>query len=190
MKTTPALAGALLALALSGPAGAAEDLSSRVQASKAAVSAFAGSLKGALKGALEKGGPLGAIAACNERAPAIASEQSARHGLAIGRTSLGVRNPANAPDAWERAVLEDFERRRAAGEDAADLVRYEVVETDGRREFRFMKAIPTGEVCLACHGAALAPEVASRLDALYPDDRARGFAVGDLRGAFTVRQPM
>ena len=179
MKTTPALACALLALVVSGPAGAAEDLSSRVQASKAAISAFAGSLKGALKGALQEGGPLGAIAACNERAPAIASEQSARHGLAIGRTSLGVRNPANAPDAWERSVLEDFERRRAAGEDAADLVRYEVVETDGRREFR-----------LACHGAALAPEVASRLDALYPDDRARGFAVGDLRGAFTVRQPM
>jgi len=190
MKTTPVLAGSLLALAMSASAGAAEDLSSRVQASKAAVMAFAGSLKGALKEALEEGGPVRAIAACNERAPAIASEQSARHGLAIGRTSLALRNPANAPDAWERAVLEDFERRRGAGEDAANLVRYEVVETGGRREFRFMKAIPTGEVCLSCHGATLAPEVASRLDALYPDDRARGFAVGDLRGAFTVRQPM
>ena len=87
-------------------------------------------------------------------------------------------------------MLEDFEQRRAAGDDPATLIRYEVVETDGLREFRFMKAIPTGEVCLACHGSNIAPNVSARLDALYPDDRARGFAVGDLRGAFSVRQPM
>jgi hypothetical protein len=36
----------------------------------------------------------------------------------------------------------------------------------------------------------LKPEVVEKLDKYYPDDKARGFQVGDLRGAFTIRQPM
>ena len=49
-----------------------------------------------------------------------------------------------------------------------------------------MKAIPTGEVCLACHGKDINPDVASALDAAYPQDQARGYALGDIRGAFSV----
>ncbi len=66
----------------------------------------------------------------------------------------------------------------------------EVVTQDGKRLFRYMKAIPTREVCLACHGRSLDPAVESTLKELYPEDRARGFSVGDIRGAFTVTQPM
>ena len=189
MTNRAARSAALIALLAWGGAGA-EDLGPRAAASKAAIAAFAGELKAELQSAMKAGGPVKAIAVCNERAPGIAARHSAARDLTLGRTSLKIRNPENAPDAWERAVLEDFERRRDAGEDSATLVRYEVVERGGRREFRLMKAIPTAEVCLACHGATIAPEVAARLDALYPGDRARGFAVGDLRGAFTVRQPM
>ena len=46
------------------------------------------------------------------------------------------------------------------------------------------------EVCTTCHGASVAPDIAAQLDALYPEDRARGYAVGDIRGAFTVVQPL
>ena len=60
---------------------------------------------------------------------------------------------------------------------------------DGRRVFRYMKAIGTQPVCTACHGAAIAPGVAAALDDLYPEDRARGFGVGDIRGAFSIVQP-
>jgi hypothetical protein len=52
-----------------------------------------------------------------------------------------------------------------------------------------MKAIPAGEVCLACHGAAITPEVAAALDAAYPEDQARGYALGDVRRAFSVSKP-
>ena len=182
-------AAVVLALC-AGTAAAEQDLAPRVEASKAAVMAFASSLKGELQAAMKSGGPVEAIAVCNERAPAIAAAQSAEHNLRVGRTSLKVRNPGNAPDAWERAVLEDFEQRLVAGEDPAQLVRAEVVEGADGREFRFMKAIPTGEVCLACHGKEIRPDVAAKLDELYPQDRARGFEPGDLRGAFTVRQRM
>lgn len=184
------IAGVLLVLALFGGATAADDLAPRVAASKAAIKSFGTSLKSELQAAMKAGGPVDAIAVCNEKAPAIAAERSAEHDLTLGRTSLRLRNLDNVPDAWERTVLEDFEKRRAAGADPATLVRSEVVESDGRREFRFMKAIPTATVCLACHGSTIEPAVAAKLDTLYPEDQARGFAEGDLRGAFTVRQPL
>ena len=57
---------------------------------------------------------------------------------------------------------------------------------DGEKEFRFMKAIPAGPVCLACHGTELSPEVSQVLAELYPQDRARGYSPGDIRGAFVV----
>ena len=189
MNRQVSLAAALAAVIVTA-APAAEDLAPRLEASKAAVMGLAKSLKSELEAAMKAGGPVQAIAVCNEEAPEIAAEQSAAHQVYVGRTSLRLRNPENAPDDWEQGVLEDFERRHAAGEAAETLVRYEVVEGEAGPEFRYMKAIPTGEVCLACHGADLRPEVAARLDELYPQDRARGFAVGDLRGAFTVRQPV
>jgi excinuclease UvrABC helicase subunit UvrB len=54
-----------------------------------------------------------------------------------------------------------------------------------------MKAIPTAEKpCLACHGKTLAPQVAARLKELYPDDRATGYAAGEIRGAITLSRPL
>ena len=61
-------------------------------------------------------------------------------------------------------------------------------EKDGKRVFRYMKAIPTGALCLNCHGTTLAPEVAAKLHELYPADAATGFNAGDLRGAFTITE--
>ncbi len=179
-----------LLVVLSAPV-MAEDLAPRVDASRAAIKSFAGNLGGALKAALKKGGPLEAIKVCNSRAMGITREHTEKNGWQIGRTSLKPRNAANAPDAWERSVLERFEARRAAGEDPKKMEYYEVVEQDGRSLFRYMKAIPTAErPCLVCHGSRLEPEVAEALDRRYPQDRARGYRAGDIRGAFTIIQPM
>jgi len=96
----------------------------------------------------------------------------------------------NTPDDWERGVLEKFEQRKAGGEAVDTMAFAEVVATGSGKSFRFMKAIPTGDVCLACHGAAITPEVAAMLDEYYPGDQARGFAAGDIRGAFTLSKPL
>ena len=97
------------------------------------------------------------------------------------------RNTDNSADAWERAVLETFEARKAAGEDPAKLEYVAEVDQGGEATFRYMKAIPTQAVCLACHGGdAVSPEVEAALKRYYPDDQARGFKEGDLRGAFTL----
>lgn len=172
-----------------GPA-LAGGLEERAAAARATAKAFMQSLKGELMQAMQAGGPTNAIAVCNTRAPEIAGTFSAQRGWDVGRTSLKLRNPENAPDKWERQVLERFEARKAAGEDPAKMEHFEVVQQEGKSVFRYMKAIPTAQLCTTCHGGKLAPAVASKLDELYPEDRARGFREGDIRGAFTISQPM
>ena len=51
----------------------------------------------------------------------------------------------------------------------------------------YVEPITIRPACLKCHGETLAPGVAQKIDALYPDDTARGFSEGDFRGLFWVR---
>jgi hypothetical protein len=157
-----------------------------VAAAKAAIQELAGALQAELKSAIQSGGPVSAIEVCNTRALPITRRVSDEQGLNISRVSLRNRNPANQPNEWQAAVLEDFENQKAAGKDVGSLVWSDTVEVDGGQEFRFMKAIPTGDVCLLCHGAQLAPGVSQVLTELYPEDKATGFSMGDIRGAFVV----
>lgn len=144
-----------------------------------------------LQSEMDRGGPVGAIAACNEKAPAMARQASEQTGWAIRRVSLRNRNPRAVPDAWERAALEEFDRIAAARGTLAPIEKTEVVTgPDGRREQRYLRALPTQELCVACHGATeqMSPEVRARLQALYPADRATGYRVGDVRGALALRR--
>lgn len=156
---------------------------------KALIRGFATELQGELKAALAEGGPTHAIPVCSEVAPAIAARLSRESGALVRRVSLKVRNPQGLPDAWEQAVLRDFDRRLAEGEAAADLARAETVEEPTGRFLRVMKAIPTGPVCLACHGEQIDPAVEAVLAQRYPHDVARGYTLGQVRGAFSVKMP-
>lgn len=169
-------------------------LKQRAAESRMVVKEFMGELKGELGRAMKAGGPVEAINVCHKVAPSIAKAQSVKHGWEVGRTSLKTRNPDNAPDAWEKEVLMAFEKRAAAGENPAEMAHFEVVERDGKRFFRFMKAIgmpPLNKApCLKCHGENIDPNIAAKLDELYPGDMARGYKPGMIRGAFTITQPM
>jgi len=180
--------GVLCAMALA-PAAHAETSSDDKEA-QAIVKDFFTRLKAELQDAMKAGGPVHAIFVCRDRAPAIAQELSDATGWQVGRTSLKLRNPAlNAPDGWEEHVLLEFEQRKTAGEDVRKMTRSEVVEGDEGSRYRFMKAIPTGEVCLVCHGETISPDIAAAIDEAYPEDQAKGFALGDIRGAFTLSKP-
>jgi hypothetical protein len=170
----------------SAQAGEDPELEAFTQESRAMVKAFAGSLKGELQAAMKEGGPTHAIPVCNVKAPEIARDLSRPLGWTVGRTSHKIRNPGNAPDAWEAAVLDEFLQRAAAGEDLTAMEKAELVQIDGRPAYRYMKAIPVGEICLNCHGSGIGPEVKAQIDSFYPEDHATGFALGELRGAFTI----
>ncbi len=141
---------------------------------------------------IDKGGPESAIGVCRDKAPEMARNASEQTGWTIRRVSLRNRNPKAVPDAWERAALDDFDRRAAAGESPATLEKGEIVGQGAQKEYRYMKALPTQQICLACHGPAdsLSPAVKAQLKQSYPDDKAIGYSLGQIRGAMTIRKAM
>lgn len=154
-----------------------------------AASALGQSLKAELVAAMRDGGPSAAVQVCNLRAPDIASTVSSVAGGDVGRTALRVRNPDNAPDAWETEQMERFLEEIAAGADPATLEAIGEIDTVNGPMLRWMKPIMMDDVCVACHGTEVAPGLLADIQALYPDDTATGFEPGQLRGAFTVTLP-
>lgn len=153
-------------------------------------SAIPPKLLGVLKEATDKGGAENAINVCREKAPQMAKAASEQSGWNIRRVSLKNRNPKATPDAWEKAVLEEFDRRAAAGENPVSLEKSEVVTEGEQKIQRYMKALPTQDLCLSCHGSAeaLTPAVSEQLRKLYPDDKATGYAAAEIRGAITLKK--
>jgi hypothetical protein len=188
MKTH--LFGATLSmLALATPlAQANPTVDDQLREYRQAAKQFGMTLKGELQAAMKSGGPMAAVEICHERAPAIAADLSEQSGLTLRRTSLKPR--ATEPTSWETAVLLDFERQHEAGASPADLEWHKVVETDGGKELRYMKAIGTEGICLTCHGSNVDPALLAKIEKLYPEDRATGFEKGDIRGAFSVTGPL
>lgn len=181
----------LAALGLAAGPVAAQDKKALMAEGKALMQEFGGALKSELQAAIEEGGPVKAIEVCNLRAPEIAESVSRDTGWMISRSSHKLRNPENAPDPYTAAAIEEFLARQAAGESPADLAKAEIVEEAGGRLFRMVKAIPTGALCLNCHGGAeVKAEVVEALAKLYPEDQARGFKVGEMRGVFTLKRAL
>jgi len=183
----------VLALVLSAalPVLAADEAKLLEEARKVAVS-IPPKLLEVLDEEIRAGGPENAIGVCREKAPAMARAASEKTGWAIRRVSLKNRNPKAVPDAWEKAVLEDFDRRAAAGEKPTGLEKGELVAVDGQQVYRYMKALPTQDLCLQCHGTPdrISPAVQARLKELYPDDKAVGYSAAEVRGAITIKKPL
>lgn len=147
----------------------------------------------ALKEEIARVGAAGAIPVCKDLAPAMAKEIAASSGWRLKRVSLKPRNPQRAnPDAWEKAALEEFDRRATAGEPPAALEKGEVIDTANGRVYRYAKALPTQALCLNCHGPQneLTPEVRAAIAEHYPNDRAVGYKEGEIRGAIVATRPL
>ena len=141
-------------------------------------------LQQALTRAMVHGAPT-AVTACATEAPAIAAGL-AQHGVIVGRATRRPRNPANLAAGWQADALAQFEADAAAGRR---------LETQ-----RFLRPLPGDRLgyaeplviqplCLACHGVDVAPEVAAALAERYPDDRATGYQLGELRGVIWAELP-
>lgn len=153
----------------------------QIRQSQALVKQFQAALKAELSGAIKQSGPVGAIGVCQSAAPAIAADLSASSGAKISRISHKNRNNGNGirPDLQE--PYEDLQDRPMEDGKPRALHR-----KTGNGSI-YISAIPMQEKpCTVCHGTDIAPEIKAAIDAAYPDDRATGFAPGELRGAFLV----
>lgn len=147
-------------------------------------------LGAALKKELAASGPEGAVSVCRDIAPTIAGELSRKSGGRVARVSLNTRNPLlGDPDAWEQLVLAEFDRKAATGEKIESMEYSETIDEPRGRYFRYMKALPVQPLCLTCHGMAdnIPEQVKAKLAIEYPHDRATGYALGQVRGAVTIK---
>lgn len=169
------------------------DNAQREKAAQQVTQQFLKQLGGQLKKEMKANGPVAAIKVCKEIAPGIASELSLENGWRVTRVTTKPRNALlGTTDSWERKTLADFESRAEKGEQYASMAKAEVVDESGKSYFRYMKPLAIQPVCLACHGAdeQIPASVKAALDTAYPHDQARGYKVGELRGAVSIKQPM
>lgn len=158
-----------------------------VEGPKIIAEAFA-KLSGALGEAISKSGPAGALSVCSERAPQIAKEVSEAHGVTLRRATHKPRNPKNAADEVEKAAMNAFMAAMAKKEAPKPQV---ITNDDGSRSL-IAPIVLGNPLCLQCHGTRekdIAPETLAAIQKLYPDDKATGFQLGDLRGLWRVTFP-
>lgn len=146
-------------------------------------------LRSELGAAIKSKGAVSAIAFCQTFSPDLTTTAADEFGFEVVRTSLRLRNPENAPDDWELKVLQLFQAKIAGGTDPLRLEHYEVTTTaEGEKLFRYMKPIMTTELCLGCHGNDVKQDVKAEIARYYPEDKALGYKLGELRGAFSLAQ--
>ncbi|KXJ61358.1 MAG: hypothetical protein AXW14_02540 [Alteromonas sp. Nap_26] len=170
------------------------DHSLKTQEARMHAKALGAALQAKLKQAIQSGGLEEGVNACHLAAEPIATALSVE-GWTVGRTALKVRNPNNSPDAWEQTQLTMFAEQLAksvelpneTGETLSSKKPLEATHFDKEsNKFRYMMAIETKPVCIACHGSDISPTVKEVIDTHYPNDQATGFDIGSLRGAFTL----
>lgn len=151
---------------------------------EAAAVRFGGTLKAKVVETMGSAGPAATVDVCATEAPRIKAAIEAETGVTLGRSSLRLRNPANAGPDWVQAWLSAQGERPAAG-----LTGVSVVEGG---QARVLKPIAVEAPCLVCHGdpAGQPAELRARLQARYPQDRATGYQPGDLRGALWATAPV
>ncbi|MBP9175019.1 MAG: DUF3365 domain-containing protein [Rhizobiales bacterium] len=180
-------------LFISAGALAEEEMRNLVDDARRASIQLLTQIRGEVTKEMDRTGPIRAIVVCKYSAPEITSVISRQTGMRVTRVALRVRNRAlGEADPWEQQALLDFEKRLAKGEKAESLEAAEIINEPAGKVFRYAKAIPMGQPCLACHGpvTGLSDAVKAQLATEYPHDRAVDFQLGQIRGAVSVKKSL
>ena len=158
-----------------------------VAIAKEAASAAFQKLSGELGTAIAAGGPVAAIEVCSQKAGGLLENEAAARNVGLVRISDRPRNPAHAAGPDDLAAMETF---RAALESGAQPEPAFLARSDGSAivHLPILVHLP---LCLQCHGGPsdIAAGTREALARLYPEDRATGYKLGDLRGAWRVTLP-
>ncbi|PKP49661.1 MAG: hypothetical protein CVT94_04495 [Bacteroidetes bacterium HGW-Bacteroidetes-11] len=133
--------------------------------------------------ATKAGGPVYAVAFCNERAMPLTDSLSQKYNCQIQRISDKYRNPANKPSKDDEDVL-----LRIGSSNSGESV---LVSGNGKVVYYkpIRIAMPS---CLNCHGNRLndiAPKTFEVIQQKYPGDLATGYKEGDFRGLWKITFP-
>lgn len=132
--------------------------------------------------------PVAVYLAYADHVPGWGKEISDAAKFDFSRTALGVRNPDNAPDDWERRQMEQFNFLADSGVDPETVEAAAILQEGNETVFRWLRPTVMGEACMACHGEALDGRVKLLLGQEYPLDEATGYSEGQLGGAYSIRK--
>lgn len=136
-----------------------------------------------LKAALKEYGTEHAIQFCSTKAIPLTDSMSTALDASIKRVSDMPRNPGNAANEEELAYILSAKEQLLAGNE----IKPQVAESGGKMVGYY--PILTNDMCMQCHGepeVQIKPESIAALDALYPEDKARGYGPNQLRGIWVV----
>jgi mono/diheme cytochrome c family protein len=133
--------------------------------------------------AINTKGVADALLFCNERAIPLTDSMAVALGAGLKRVSDKNRNPANAAEAEEL----DYINEAKSAIQSQGTANPKILDK-GNKVVGFYP-IMTNDMCLKCHGASTKDIEAKTLDnirRLYPEDKATGYAVNELRGIWVV----
>jgi len=141
-------------------------------------------LGGALKKALQVGGVAEAIPYCNVSALPLTDSIGEIEGYSLRRTALRIRNPKNEPNEMETRHLKRYQTMLESGDSLVPQI-----EALAGNQFLYTRPILVQGMCTTCHGevgGSIKQDDYALIQKHYPTDSAVNFAVGDLRGMWSV----
>lgn len=133
--------------------------------------------------AIQNKGVVQAVEFCSTRALPLTDSVALALNAHIKRVSDKNRNPQNAANAEELAYILAAKKAIAKGEKPQPQLK----EYQGRQIGYY--PITMDKMCLQCHGSKdqdISPETQRKISGLYPQDKATGFALNELRGIWVV----
>jgi len=136
-----------------------------------------------LMGTIQKKGTLEALVFCNERAYPLTDSMVVVHNATIKRVTDKPRNPNNKANTQELEYIKTFKQIIANNEEAKPIVK----KSD--KKVKVYYPITTNTMCLQCHGKpndAIERSTFTKIISLYPNDKAIGYDVNEVRGIWSI----
>ncbi|MGJ8684950.1 MAG: Tll0287-like domain-containing protein [Nonlabens sp.] len=136
-----------------------------------------------LMGTIQKKGTKEAVLFCNKQAYPITDSMAIAQNATIKRVSDKPRNQQNQANQKELKIIDQFKKAIASKEDYQPIT--ELV--NGKNHFYY--PITTNSMCLQCHGTTdkdINPTVLTAISKLYPEDKATGYDVNEVRGIWSI----
>ena len=132
---------------------------------------------------IAKGGTIGAMSFCNERAYPLTDSMSIVHNAVLKRVTDKPRNPKNQANFKQLEYITKFKEDVNNKKSSEPLV----VESQGKVSVYY--PILTNNLCLQCHGKPgedMEASTIAKIKTLYPNDKATGYNINEVRGLWSV----
>lgn len=136
-----------------------------------------------LMGKIQSEGTIGALEFCNVKAIPLTDSMAKVHHALISRVTDQPRNQNNLASNSELSTLSFFKQQANEGLEQEHVLK----EENGKTYFYF--PIMTNSMCMQCHGKPgtdIEKSTLAAIKAIYPEDKATGYGVNEVRGMWKV----